>query len=91
MENKHVDKCRSFSNIIAHYSVIVRPTASLLITIRASVSFVRNKVYLGVWKQITFIIKWLIYSFVVTAGSAWLASEHWADSFELITGAEILM
>ena len=69
MENKHVDKCRSFSSITAHYPVLVR--ASLLTTSRASVSeWVRNAVYLGVWRQITFIITWLIYSFVVTAGSA---------------------
>ena len=70
MENKHVDKCRSFTSITAHYPVLVRARASLLTTSRASVSPVRNKVYLGVWRQITFIIKWLIYSFVVTAGSA---------------------
>lgn len=50
MENKHVDKCRSFSSIIAHYSVFVGPGASdlIYIIIRASVSPVRNKVYLGV-------------------------------------------
>ena len=74
MKNKHVYKCRTFTQ---DHSSLFRgcqmsgPDLGRLI---------RNKVYLGVWKQITFIIKWLIYSFVVTVARA----GQWApDSFEL--------